>query len=39
MENKLLYVEQIENFEQGDLNEWVYLLLKTLYGLKAAPVL
>jgi hypothetical protein len=37
MENKLLYVEQVEGFEQGDLNEWIYLLLKVLYGLKAAP--
>jgi hypothetical protein len=39
MENKLLYVEQVEGFEEGDPREWVCLLLKVLYGLKAAPAL
>jgi hypothetical protein len=39
IENKLLYVKQIEGFEQGDPKEWVYLLLRALYGLKAAPAL
>ena len=39
MENKLIYVEQVEGFEQGDLKKWVYLLLRVLYGLKAAPAL
>jgi hypothetical protein len=39
MENKLIYVEQVESFEQGDPKEWVCLLLRALYGLKAAPAL
>jgi hypothetical protein len=39
IENKLIYVEQIEGFEQGDPKKWVCLLLRALYGLKAAPAL
>jgi hypothetical protein len=39
MKNKLLYVEQVKGFEQSDPNEWVCLLLKALYDLKAAPAL
>jgi Reverse transcriptase (RNA-dependent DNA polymerase) len=39
IENKFLYVEQVESFEQGDPNEWIYLLLKALYGLKTALAL
>jgi hypothetical protein len=39
IENKLIYVEQIEGFEQDDLKKWIYLLLRALYGLKAAPAL
>jgi hypothetical protein len=39
MKNKFLYVEQVKGFEQGDPNEWICLLLKALYGLKATPAL
>jgi Reverse transcriptase (RNA-dependent DNA polymerase) len=39
IENKLLYVEQVEGFEKGNPREWVCLLLKALYDLKAASAL
>jgi Reverse transcriptase (RNA-dependent DNA polymerase) len=29
----------VKGFEEGDSHEWVCLLLKALYGLKAAPAL
>jgi hypothetical protein len=39
MKNKFLYVKQVEDFEKGNPREWVCLLLKVLYGLKAALAL
>jgi hypothetical protein len=39
IKNKLIYVEQVEGFEQGDPKKWVCLLLRALYSLKAAPAL
>jgi len=34
---ELVYMEQLEGFEQGDREKFVYLLLKSIYGLKQSP--
>ena len=34
---ELIYMEQLEGFEQGDPQKFVCLLLKSMYGLKQSP--